>query len=61
MARLTSRLAVTALAAVGFARVTTAQSLTAIRAGWLVDVDRGEVRRNQLLLLRGCRRAARWC
>lgn len=55
MARLTSRLAVTALAAVGFARVTTAQSLTAIRAGWLVDVDQGEVRRNQLLLLRGDR------
>jgi imidazolonepropionase-like amidohydrolase len=55
MARLTSRLAVTALAAVGFARVTTAQSLTVIRAGWLVDVDQGEVRRNQLLLLRGDR------
>jgi imidazolonepropionase-like amidohydrolase len=33
----------------------TAQSLTAIRAGRLVDVERGEVRRDQLVLVRGAR------
>jgi imidazolonepropionase-like amidohydrolase len=33
----------------------TAQTLTAIRAGRLVDVERGEVRRDQLVLVRGTR------
>jgi imidazolonepropionase-like amidohydrolase len=33
----------------------TAQTLTAIRAGRLVDVERGEVRRDQLVLVRGAR------
>jgi imidazolonepropionase-like amidohydrolase len=55
MARLTSRLAVTALAALYPVSGTTAQQVTAIRAGRLVDVERGEVRRDQLLLVRGAR------
>jgi imidazolonepropionase-like amidohydrolase len=55
MARLTSRLAVTALAAVSFAPAMRAQSLTAIRAGRLLDVERGVVHRDQLLLVRGDR------
>jgi imidazolonepropionase-like amidohydrolase len=55
MTRLTSRLAVTAFAAVLASRVATAQTVTAIRAGRLVDVERGEVRRDQLLLVRGDR------
>mgnify|MGYP003525510842 CR=1 FL=1 len=32
-----------------------AQDLTAIRAGRLVDVERGEVRTNQVILIRGDR------
>jgi imidazolonepropionase-like amidohydrolase len=55
MTRLTSRLAVTVSAAVFAAPVATAQTVTAIRAGRLVDVERGEVRRDQLLLVRGDR------
>jgi imidazolonepropionase-like amidohydrolase len=53
MTRLTSRLAVTVLAAVFSAPALTAQAVTVIRAGRLVDVERGEVRRDQLLLVRG--------
>jgi imidazolonepropionase-like amidohydrolase len=53
MTRLTSRLAVTAFAAGFFAQPATAQAVTVIRAGRLVDVERGEVRRDQLLLVRG--------
>jgi imidazolonepropionase-like amidohydrolase len=55
MTRLTSRFAVTALAAVFSAPAIQAQAVTAIRAGRLVDVERGEVRRDQLLLVRGGR------
>ena len=55
MMRFASGLA-TAVLAVGcpFSAVT-AQTLTAIRAGRLVDVERGEVRRDQLVLVRGTR------
>jgi imidazolonepropionase-like amidohydrolase len=53
MTRLTSRLAVMVFA-VGFsAPAVAAQAVTVIRAGRLVDVERGEVRRDQLLLVRG--------
>jgi imidazolonepropionase-like amidohydrolase len=52
MTRLTSRLAVIALASVCSTPVATAQVVTAIRAGRLVDVEQGEVRRDQLLLVR---------
>ncbi len=55
MTRFTSRLAVTALAAVAPLSPAVAQGLTAIRAGRLVDVERGEVRRDQLVLVRGAR------
>src|SRR6476469_108073 len=55
MRRLTSRLAVTALAAGCSAPAATAQAVTAIRAGRLVDVERGEIRRDQLILVRGDR------
>jgi imidazolonepropionase-like amidohydrolase len=55
MRRFTSRLAVTALAAVAPISPLGAQGLTAIRAGRLVDVERGEVRRDQLVLVRGAR------
>ena len=55
MRRLTSRLAVTALAAVCSASAATAQAVTAIRAGRLVDVERGEIRRDQMILVRGDR------
>ena len=53
MTRLTSRLAVTAFAALFFAQAATAQAVTVIRAGRLVDVERGEIRRDQLVLVRG--------
>jgi imidazolonepropionase-like amidohydrolase len=55
MTRLTSRLAVTALAVVAPLAPAAAQGLTAIRAGRLVDVERGEVRRDQVVLVRGSR------
>jgi imidazolonepropionase-like amidohydrolase len=55
MTRLTSRLAVTALAIVAPLASAPAQGLTAIRAGRLVDVERGEVRRDQVVLVRGTR------
>jgi imidazolonepropionase-like amidohydrolase len=53
MRRLTSRLAVTALAAVAPISPLLAQGLTAIRAGRLVDSEKGEVRRDQLVLVKG--------
>jgi imidazolonepropionase-like amidohydrolase len=53
MTRLTSRLAVMVFAAVSLAPAVAAQAVTVIRAGRLVDVERGEVRRDQLLLIRG--------
>ncbi len=53
MTRFTSRLAVMALAAVAPLSLVAAQGLTVIRAGRLVDVAKGEVRRDQLMLVRG--------
>lgn len=53
MTRFTSRLAVTALAAVAPLAPAVAQGVTAIRAGRLVDAEKGEVRRDQLVLVRG--------
>ncbi len=55
MTRLTARLAVTAFAALAPVASVAAQGLTAIRAGRLVDVERGEIRRNQVVLVRGTR------
>jgi imidazolonepropionase-like amidohydrolase len=55
MTRFTSRLAVLALAVVMPSSPAAAQGLTAIRAGRLVDVERGEVRRDQVVLVRGGR------
>lgn len=55
MTRFTARLAVTAFAALVPVAPVAAQGLTAIRAGRLVDVERGEVRRDQLVLVRGTR------
>ena len=52
MIRLTARLAVAACVAFP-AAVLDAQQLTAIRAGRLVDVERGQVRRDQVVLIRG--------
>jgi imidazolonepropionase-like amidohydrolase len=54
MIRFASGLAAAVLAA-GSPLSVTAQTLTAIRAGRLVDVERGEVRRDQLVLVRGTR------
>jgi imidazolonepropionase-like amidohydrolase len=51
--RLTSRLLVAVLAAVLPSSSAAAQAVTAIRAGRLVDVDKGEVRRDQVILVRG--------
>ena len=55
MTRFSSRLAVMALMTVAPLSAAAAQGLTAIRAGRLVDVERGEVRRDQILLVRGTR------
>jgi imidazolonepropionase-like amidohydrolase len=55
MTRFTSRLAVMALGTIAPLSAAGAQGLTAIRAGRLVDVDRGEVHRNQVVLVRGTR------
>ncbi|MGZ8399154.1 MAG: amidohydrolase family protein [Gemmatimonadales bacterium] len=55
MTRFSSRLAVMALVTVAPLSAAAAQGLTAIRAGRLVDVERGEVRRDQVLLVRGAR------
>ena len=51
--RLTSRLAVMALAVASPLSAVAAQGLTAIRAGRLVDAEKGVVHRDQLVLLRG--------
>ena len=40
-------------AAVAGATPVAAQEVVAVRAGRLVDVDRGEVRRDQLIVIRG--------
>ncbi len=53
MTRFTSRLAVMALAAVAPIWPATGQGLTAIRAGRLVDTQKGELRRDQVILVRG--------
>jgi imidazolonepropionase-like amidohydrolase len=53
MTRFTSRLAVTALAAVAPIWPAAGQGLTAIRAGRLVDTEKGEIRRDQVILVRG--------
>ena len=53
MTRFTSRLAVMALAAVASISPLAGQGLTAIRAGRLVDAEKGEVRRDQVVLVRG--------
>jgi imidazolonepropionase-like amidohydrolase len=50
-----TRLILVALAVASPLRSASAQALTAIRAGRLVDVDKGEVRRNQVVLVRGNR------
>ena len=55
MMRFASGLAAVVLAAGCPLSALTAQTLTAIRAGRLVDVERGEVRRDQLVLVRGAR------
>jgi imidazolonepropionase-like amidohydrolase len=55
MSRLTTRLAVAACVAVCPVSALEAQQFTAIRAGRLLDVDKGEVRRDQVLLVRGQR------
>jgi imidazolonepropionase-like amidohydrolase len=52
MTRVTSRLAVAALL-VSRPAVSAAQTVSAIRAGRLVDVEQGMVRRDQLLIVRG--------
>jgi imidazolonepropionase-like amidohydrolase len=55
MMRFASGLAAVVLAVGCPFSAVTAQTLTAIRAGRLVDVERGEVRRDQLVLVRGTR------
>lgn len=55
MSRLSTRLAVAACVAVCAAPALAAQQFTAIRAGRLLDVDKGEVRRDQVILVRGQR------
>jgi imidazolonepropionase-like amidohydrolase len=55
MMRFASGLAAAVLAASWPPSAAVAQTLTAIRAGRLVDVERGEVRRDQLILVRGGR------
>jgi imidazolonepropionase-like amidohydrolase len=52
MTRLTSRLAAAMLAATSSVSVTAAQTVTVIRAGRLIDVDKGQVRRDQLVVVR---------
>ena len=53
MTRLTSPLVFAVLVAASPISAAGAQGLTVIRAGRLIDVDRGEVRRDQLVLVRG--------
>ncbi|MBA3346644.1 MAG: amidohydrolase family protein [Gemmatimonadales bacterium] len=53
MARLTSALVVLAIGWAAVAADAGAQTVTAIRAGRLVDVERGQVLRDQVILLRG--------
>ena len=53
MTRITSRLAVMALAVVVPSRPAAGQGLTAIPAGRLVDTERGVIQRDQLVLVRG--------
>jgi imidazolonepropionase-like amidohydrolase len=51
--QLPSRLGIAALVLLGSVPGLKAQDVTVIRAGRLVDVDRGEVRQNQLVVIRG--------
>jgi imidazolonepropionase-like amidohydrolase len=51
--RVIARVSVAVLAVCASADIVSAQSVIAIRAGRLVDVDKGEVRRDQLVLVRG--------
>lgn len=53
MRRLAARLALAALTLVGPLPVAAAQGVTVIRAGRLVDTDKGEIRTDQLVLVRG--------
>ena len=53
MTRLTSPLVLAALVAASPISAAAAQGLTVIQAGRLIDVDRGQVRRDQLVLVRG--------
>jgi imidazolonepropionase-like amidohydrolase len=55
MMRFASGLAAAVLAVGWSPSALVAQTLTAIRAGRVVDVERGEVRRDQLILVRGAR------
>jgi imidazolonepropionase-like amidohydrolase len=55
MMRFASGLAAAVVAAGCPVSTVSAQTVTAIRAGRLVDVERGEVRRDQLVLVRGTR------
>lgn len=50
-----TRLILLALAVTSPLRAASAQVLTVIRAGRLVDVSRGEVRQDQLVLVKGDR------
>jgi imidazolonepropionase-like amidohydrolase len=54
MARLTAGVAAILVVTIPFGSLA-AQQITAIRAGRFVDVERGEVRRDQLLIIRGRR------
>jgi imidazolonepropionase-like amidohydrolase len=53
MTRLWLRLGVVAMAAAAPGPLASAQAITAIRAGRLVDVEKGTVRRDQLVVVRG--------
>jgi imidazolonepropionase-like amidohydrolase len=53
MSRLTTRLAVAVCVALCPVSHLSAQQITAIRAGRLVDVDKGEIRRDLVVLVRG--------
>ena len=53
MSRLTTRLAVAVCVALCPVSLLSAQQITAIRAGRLVDVDKGEIRRDLVVLVRG--------
>ncbi len=53
MKQAAARLALAALAVCTPCVAAAAQGITVIRAGWLVDTEKGQVRRDQLILIRG--------